>query len=77
MRLSHRQQLEFTAKIRFVSSMELHETQKTLQILNENANFEWLGGFKATPPPEGPKDSRVTKTSFGTLLKINSSRKWP
>ena len=32
--------------------------------------------WKHSLPQGGPKGARVTKTSFGTLLKINSSRKW-
>ena len=32
------------------------------------------GGYKETPP-EGPKEPRVAKISFGALWKINSSRK--
>jgi hypothetical protein len=32
------------------------------------------GGYKETPP-EGSKEPRVAKMSFGALWKINSSRK--
>jgi hypothetical protein len=32
------------------------------------------GGYKETPP-EGPKEPRVAKMSFGAFWKINSSRK--
>ena len=33
--------------------------------------------FERAPPPKGgPKRAGVTKTSFGALCNINSSRKW-